>query len=295
MQPGVASIVRYLKAINVEPNCAPNAYYLLDNYYPAYIGSGLTDPVNNGPFTLPPVKKQRHIGDVTQKLVSWAYFGERWNDFATAPGFGATFGANAPVAYLYCSICNPFLYSASTMTDPVARVEHNKDVTDLYDAIANGDLPAVSYVKASTFTDGHPASSKLNLFEAFTKRIIDMLKANEELWESTAVFVTVDEGGGYYDSGYVQPVDYFGDGTRIPLIAVSKYATGGHVSHEYSDHASIIKFIEKNWRLSPLSNRSRDNLPNPQTSDDNPYVPINRPAIGDLWSLFHFDRDEGEE
>ena len=62
-QPGVASIVRYLKAINVEPNCAPNAYYLLNNYYPAYIGSGVTDPVNNGQFTLPPVKKQRHIGD----------------------------------------------------------------------------------------------------------------------------------------------------------------------------------------------------------------------------------------
>ena len=91
------------------------------------------------------------------------------------------------------------------------------------------------------------------------------MKSNEELWESTAILVTVDEGGGYYDSGYVQPLDYFGDGTRIPLLVVSKYSQGGHVSHEYSDHASITKFIERNWDLPKLSDHSRDNLPNPKT------------------------------
>ena len=42
-----------------------------------------------------------------------------------------------------------------------------------------------------------------------------------------------------------QPVDFFGDGTRIPMIAVSKYSKGGHVSHEYTDHVSILKFIER--------------------------------------------------
>ena len=47
------------------------------------------------------------------------------------------------------------------------------------------------------------------------KKIVDGVKANEELWESTAIIVTFDEGGGYYDSGYIQPLDYFGDGTRI--------------------------------------------------------------------------------
>ena len=62
-QPGVAPIVNYLSAVNVPTRCAPNAYYLLNNYVPSYIGSGQTDPINNGPFTLPPVIKQRHIGD----------------------------------------------------------------------------------------------------------------------------------------------------------------------------------------------------------------------------------------
>jgi phospholipase C len=295
-QPGVAPKLSYLAALQVPPQCQPGAYYLLNNYVPAFIGSGATDPVNNGPFTLPPVRNQRHIGDeLSAAKVSWAYFGERWNDFKTAPGLGANFGSLDPMAYLYCNICNPFLYSASVMTDATAREEHNKDTLDLYDAIAKGDLPAVSFVKPSTFNDGHPASSKLDLFESFTRRIIDQVRSNEELWENTVILVTVDEGGGYYDSGYVQPVDYFGDGTRVPLLVVSKYSQGGHVSHEYSDHASIVKFIERNWHLPKLSNLTRDNLPNPKTSEDNPYVPQNSPAIGDLWGNFAFGRDDGDQ
>lgn len=295
-QPGVGPILSYLSALHVPPQCAPNAYYLLNNYVPAFIGSGATDPVNNGPFTLPPVIKQRHIGDeLSAAHLPWAYFGERWNDFKTAPGLGANFGSLDPIAYLYCNICNPFLYSASVMTDPVAREAHNKDTLDLYDAIAKGDLPAVSWVKPSTFNDGHPASSKVDLFESFTRKIIDQVKSNPKLWESTAILVTVDEGGGYYDSGYVQPVDFFGDGTRIPLLVVSKYSRGGHVAHEYSDHASIVKFIERNWSLGKLSSYSRDNLPNPETTESNPYVPTNSPAIGDLWGDFRFDDDSGDD
>jgi phospholipase C len=232
---------------------------------------------------------------LSDRKVSWAYFGERWNDFKPAPS-GAWAAYPDPryaAAYAYCNICNPFLYSHSTMSDPVAREEHNRDITDLYDAINRGDLPAVSYVKPSTFTDGHPASSKMDLFEAFTRRVVEKIKANKALWESTAILITVDEGGGYYDSGYVQPVDYFGDGTRIPLIVVSKYSRGGRVAHEYADHASLIKFIERNWDLPRISRRSRDNLPNPRTDDGNPYVPVNRPAIGDLWSMFDFSaRDD---
>jgi phospholipase C len=294
-QPGVAPIVNYLDKIHVPPNCAPGAYYLLNNYVPAYIGSGVTDPTHNGQFTLPPVINQKHIGDtLTSGKVSWAYFGERWNDFKTAPGLGID-PSIAPIAYLYCNICNPFLYSASVMTHQEQRDAHLKDTLDLYDAIADGKLPAVSFVKPSTFNDGHPSSSRLDLFESFTRRIIEQVKSNDELWESTAILVTTDEGGGYYDSGYIQPVDYFGDGTRIPMLVVSKFSQGGHVAHEYGDHASIVKFIERNWSLPKLSTTARDNLPNPQTSDDNPYVPQNRPAIGDLWGNFSFaDHDGGD-
>ena len=181
MQPGVAAIVNYLKALNVSPNCAPGAYYLLNNYVPTYIGSGKTDPVNNGPFTLPPVIKQRHIGDTpNQANVTWAWFGERWTDFKTVPGLGANYGTIDPAAYLFCNICSPFLYSQSIMTHQDQRNAHLKDVNDLYDGISNNTLPAVSFVKPSTFNDGHPASSKVDIFEAFTKKIVDLVQANKE-------------------------------------------------------------------------------------------------------------------
>ena len=80
--------------------------------------------------------------------------------------------------------------------------------------IKDGTLPAVSFVKPDGWLDGHPASSKLDLFEGFVKKIVDGVQANTELWHSTAIIVTFDEGGGYYDSGYIQPLDYFGDGTE---------------------------------------------------------------------------------
>src|SRR6202034_4185669 len=101
---------------------------------------------------------------------------------------------------------------------------HMKDTVDLYSDIGAGNLPAVSFVKPSGYVDGHPSSSKLDLFEGFTKKIVDMVQ-NSPYWDNTAIFITFDEGGGYYDSGYVQPLDFFGDGTRIPLLVVSKYFT----------------------------------------------------------------------
>ena len=179
------------------------------------------------------------------------------------------------------------------MTDATLRNEHIKDTTDLYTAIASGNLPAVSFVKPSGWVDGHPASSKWNLFEGFVKKIVEAVQANPKLWASTAIFVTTDEGGGYYDSGYIQPLDFFGDGTRIPLIVVSPYTKAGHISHSYADHVSILKFIERNWNLPTISDRSRDNLPNPKTKE-NKYAPVNTPAISDLFDLFRFGEQDDD-
>jgi len=282
-QPGVKEVTAYLATVKVPARCEAKAYYLLNNYNPGYVGNGTVDPTDNGPFTLPPVTTP-HIGDkLTAAQVSWSYYGEGWSDYSVDPN-----GARNPVGYLYCNICNPFQYSTSTMTSETTREAHIQDTTALYNDIENGILPAVSIVKPNGLNDGHPASSKLDLFESFTHKIIAELQANPSLWASTAVFITVDEGGGYWDSGYIQPVDFFGDGTRIPLIAVSPYSKGGKVVHNYYDHVSIDKFIERNWKMKPITDRSRDNLPNPVSTADNPYVPTNRPAIGDLFELFDF-------
>jgi phospholipase C len=176
------------------------------------------------------------------------------------------------------------------MSNPEQVAAHIQDSINLYGDIAGNSLPAVSIVKPSGYTDGHPSSSKLDLFEGFVKKIVDWVQASPYA-KDTAIFITFDEGGGYYDSGYVQPLDFFGDGTRIPLILVSDYAKRGYISHEYADHVSIIKFIERNWQLGPITTRSRDNFPNPVVSEGNPYVPINSPAIGDLFDMFEFHHD----
>ncbi|MEA2829447.1 MAG: hypothetical protein QOF22_195, partial [Bradyrhizobium sp.] len=146
----------------------------------------------------------------------------------------------------------------------------------------------------SGFVDGHPQSSKLDLFEALLDNIVDHVRAKPELFAETAIIVTWDESGGFYDSGFIQPVDFFGDGPRVPLMVISPFSSGGNVVHTYYDHVSITKFIERNWGLKPLSSRSRDNLPNPiADEDDNRYVPRNMPAIGDLMEMFHFgDHDD---
>jgi phospholipase C len=287
--PGVGQLVHYLGSLPrpIHPNCERGHYYLLNNYNPGYYGDGrdayadITNP-NQTVFTIPP-STLRNIGDaLNEKNISWAYYGDQWKTYLANPDGNYVTADNT-----YCNICNPFQYATSIMTNASGRA-HNQDTTDLYAGIQRGTLPAVSFVKPDGWLDGHPASSKLNLFEGFVKKIVDGVKANPKLWASTAIVVTFDEGGGYYDSGYIQPLDFFGDGTRIPTVIVSPWARPGHISHTYTDHVSILKFIEANWRLSPLTSRSRDNFPNPHASRNNPYVPLNSPAIGDLMDFFDF-------
>ncbi len=288
-QPGVGAITTYLRSLArpIDPHCEPGHYYLLNNYNPGYYGDGASAYADIGNpnetvFTIPPSPLPT-IGDqLMEKNISWAYYGDQWNTYLANPDDNYVVATNT-----YCNICNPFQYSTSIMTNPAGRT-HLRDTTELYEAISDGTLPAVSFVKPDGWLDGHPSSSKLNLFEGFVKKIVDGVKANPALWASTAIIVTFDEGGGYYDSGYVQPLDFFGDGTRIPVLVVSPYTTPGHISHSYTDHVSILKFIEANWHLAPVSNRSRDNFPNPVATKSNPYVPLNTPAIGDLMDLFNF-------
>jgi phospholipase C len=174
------------------------------------------------------------------------------------------------------------------MGDPAQRSQHIKDIAEFYAAVTAGTLPSVSFLKPDELVDGHPASSKLDLYEAMLQKVLDTLDDNPGLKAETALIITFDEGGGYYDSGFIQALDFFGDGPRVPLLVVSPYSKGGHVVHSYTDHVSILKFIERNWRLGRLTRRSRDNLPNPHRDTDNPYVPVNSPAIGDLFDMFHF-------
>ncbi|HEY2464796.1 MAG TPA: alkaline phosphatase family protein [Steroidobacteraceae bacterium] len=308
-QPGVAPIVGYLEALpyRPSPNCATAHYYMLDNTNPGFYPNGFRAPSPAAQNMIPP-SPVRTIGDaLNDKKISWAYFGGSYNDAvalsndAVTAGTAATLNSSTALGeaaladpahslgVAYCQICNPFQYATSIMGDPAQRKAHIQDTVDLLADIKADTLPSVSFGKPDGLLDGHPSSSKIDLFEAYVQQVLDALEAHPKLKAETVVFVTWDEAGGYWDSGFIQPIDFFGDGPRIPLLTLSEYSTGGTVNHTYADHVSLLKFIERNWKLKPLTDRSRDNLPNPKMRDDQPYVPKNMPALSDLFDLFDFD------
>ena len=300
-QPGVQPIVSYLSNLPyaAEPNCKPNHYYMLNNTNPGFLPNGAPSGGNN----LPP-SPIRTIGDaLIEKQISWAYYGGAYNDAVALSNAAVTANPTSPnlsaaavadpahaLGVAYCQICNPFQYATSIMANPTVRTAHVKDTADLITAIQTNTLPSVSFGKPDGLLDGHPQSSKVDLFEAYTLNVLAALDANPDLKAETAVFITWDEAGGYWDSGYIQSIDFFGDGPRIPILILSPYSTGGKVYHNYGDHVSLLKFIERNWALKPLTNRSRDNLPNPSFSRNNQYVPTNSPALADLFDAFDFSK-----
>jgi phospholipase C len=286
-QPGIAPIADYLTSQELPTHCQVNHYYMINNTNPGFLPNGAK--ATAGSFV--PPSNVRTIGDVLSAAhVSFKYYGGAY-DAAVNLANGSTNPADA-IGVAYCNICNFLSYETAIMGNPAQRAAHVQDVINLFSDIANNTLPAVSFVKPDGLLDGHPATSKLDLFEGMVKDILDRLHQNPQLEAETAVFIVFDEGGGFYDSGFIQPIDFFGDAVRIPFIVVSPYSRGGHVVHTYYDHVSILKFIERNWRLDTVSARSRDNLPNPRAAGDDPYVPLNGPAIGDLFDMFDFDHGD---
>ena len=275
--PGVSAIDKYLATLPYKPlaNCQPGRYYLLNNYNPGYNVDGT---VNTSPFTVAAAEdrlrddRQRTVGPPHQLGLLRRGLQQRQPDFA------------------YCGICDPMQYSSSIMTNPALRDEHPARLQpDFIAEAAHGTLPAVSFLKPGD-DDGHPGYSTMAAWENFVARAVTAIQDNPTLWKSTAIFITEDESGGYYDSGYIQPVSFFGDGPRVPMIVVSPYARPGFVDHTYNDHVSILKFIEANWGLKPLTSYSEDNLPNatPQAvraegpaRDRQPddHVQLQRPAL----------------
>src|SRR5215470_10610086 len=296
-QPGIKAIDDYLATLPWRPdhtasNCEAGKFYMINNTRPGFLSNGQLNVAGINAGTAVPPPSLRTIGDaLNEKGISWAYYGGGFN---AARRFDN--GSTDPVDVLigtggdwYCNICNPFQYASSIMGDPAQRQAHIKDAADFFEDARNNKLPAVSYFKPDSFGDGHPASSKLDILEALVSRVLEAVQTKPGQFKKTAVFITFDEGGGYWDSGFFQPIDFFGDGPRIPMIVVSDYSRGGKIVHSYTDHASVVKFIERNWHLSPLTGRSRDNLPNP-THTTNTYVPDNMPAVGDLFDMFDFSK-----
>ncbi len=130
--------------------------------------------------------------------------------------------------------------------------KHIVGISQYYKDLQSGTLPAVSYIVPSGSSEHPPASIQSG--QNFVKSLIQALMRSSA-WSSSAFMLTYDYSGGWYDHVPPPRVDKYGDGFRVPALLVSPYARKGHIDSTTLDFSSILKFIEYNWNLEPLTRR----------------------------------------
>ena len=117
----------------------------------------------------------------------------------------------------------------------------------------NGNLPAVSWLVTGKRSD-HPSTSGICDGENWTVDQINAIMQGPD-WSSTAIFLTWDDFGGFYDHVPPPYVDYLGLGPRVPLLIISPYARQGYISHTQYEFSSVLKFVEELFQLPALTQR----------------------------------------
>lgn len=133
-----------------------------------------------------------------------------------------------------------------------ARNVHSPETGVLSD-IQNGTLPSVSIVIPDAMNSDHARFSAVN-GPAWVSSIVSAV-GGSQYWKDTAIFVTWDDWGGWYDHVTPPQIDAEGLGMRVPLLAISPYAKHGYVSHVLYETASITRFIEDTFGLASLGQR----------------------------------------
>ena len=175
--------------------------------------------------------------------VSWAWYAEGWND--------ALAGRPNPTLVFHHQ---PFVYFQEYAEGTPERSTHLKDEQDFLTSLNNGTLPTVSFIKPDNRHDEHPGDAQVLASEQYVADLIEQVK-NSPNWGDTAIIVTYDDFGGWYDHVAPPVGDRWGPGGRVPMLIISSYARKGYVDHTLYDTTSILKFIEWRYRLQPLSSR----------------------------------------
>ncbi|MEP6618844.1 MAG: alkaline phosphatase family protein [bacterium] len=192
--------------------------------------------------SLVPNQTHETIGDrLTDKDVSWAWYSGGWND---------AIAGNPDRFFQYHH--QPFAYFAKYADGTPGRALHLKDESDFVAAAVAGTLPAVSFVKPIGYNNEHAGYADIMTGEKHTVQLINAIR-NGPNWHDTAIIITYDENGGWWDHVAPPVVDRWGPGTRVPTIVISPYAKRHHVDHTVLETASILAFIEARWGLAPLS------------------------------------------
>jgi len=212
-----------------------NTSFTVNTPHPATI----TDPTRLVPNQTLPT-----IGDrLDDKGISWAWYSGGWND--------ALAGHPDPLFQFHHQ---PFAYFASYADDTAAKAAHLKDEQDLFQALQDGSLPAVSFIKPLGPDNEHPGYAALLQGQQHVADLVSAVQASP-YWADTAIIVTYDENGGRWDHVAPPVVDRWGPGSRVPAIVISPFARKGFVDHTQYDTTAILKFIETRWDLAPLGTR----------------------------------------
>ena len=171
-------------------------------------------------------------------------------------------GAGIPWAYYSATnMQNGYLWSAydavrHIRANPAVWQSHIFPVDGLVRDIRDGRLPPVTWVTPRFELSDHPEYSLCH-GQNWTTKIVNAIM-NSPMWKDTAIFITWDDYGGFYDHVPPPQVDEFGFGIRVPLFVISPYARSGYVDHTLGEFSSVLRFIEDNWGLSQLTTRDRD-------------------------------------
>ena len=168
------------------------------------------------------------------------------------------------------------------------QANHQYDLADFFEVLGGDRLPAVSFVKAKKYQDGHAGYSNPIDEQAFLVALVNAVETSPA-WKDTAIVVAYDDSDGWYDhvmppilkGSAVAEIDALngpgrcgnigltgypgrcGYGARLPLLVISPYARVNFVDHALTDQTSILRFVEDNWSLGRLGDQSYDELAGP--------------------------------
>jgi phospholipase C len=193
------------------------------------------DPATGKPFVTHPCFDFRTLPDLLQQDgVSWKYY--------------------APRPYSYGYVWNSLDAIRHIRYSPLWRTNVATDAGFLRD-VASGHLPRVSWLVTDARESDHPPAS-ICLGERWSVEVIDAVMRSR-YWKDTAIFLTWDDFGGFYDHVAPPRLDYISLGPRVPSIVISPYARPHYVDHAQLEFDSFLRFIEDDFQLPSLTDRDR--------------------------------------
>jgi phospholipase C len=181
----------------------------------------------------------------------------------------------------------PGIWNPLPWFDTVRRDRQLGNITSVdnfYEAARHGRLPAVSWIVPNNRVSEHPPSS-VRAGQAWVTGLVNAVMRSPN-WKSTAIFITWDDWGGFYDHVVPPIVDRNGYGLRVPGLVISPYARRGFIDHQTLSFDAYLKFIEDDFLHGERLDPATDGRPDPR-----PTVRENVPILGNLMRDFNFRQE----